>query len=321
MQAVRFASLKFLAFLNAVLDLTFYTLLITKVGLRLLNLFHPEKPYVVLAPVERFIASATAPFITFLHAHVRCTYGEIDLAPYAVAAVFLLVLHFASSSLRRYRIACLEKIEEESAAAALEAARQLDAPRMKAALAACNPSQREKALELYARTKKRLEDQKRSLSFLAIDIIDAPAIRQGVDPALAERDFKNCRKLAEDALARQGCLKVTWAPDAFTASFPTLEQAVRAAQDFIADLADFNRGDKSIKAEFSVRCGVNTADIPANADPKMQEACDVAIDLADHLRQFAEPNSICAPKSVIETLGAKLGFHTTSMKDVYQWRA
>jgi class 3 adenylate cyclase len=185
-------------------------------------------------------------------------------------------------------------------------------------------TEREQLLELYAQTKKSLEEQKKNLSFLAVDVVNSTGMKQGEDSALAERDFRQYRKLVERVIAAHKGLKAAWTPDGTMICFASVQNAVQAAQDLIRGLEHFNRSVKTIKADFQVRCGINAGKVMFDDSVRMEEMTDRHIDIAGHMQKYAEANTIYVGAHAIEGMRSQFGFRPLKKQvdgcDVYEWR-
>lgn len=186
-------------------------------------------------------------------------------------------------------------------------------------------SHREHLLELYAQTKKSLEEQKKNLSFLAIDVVNSTGMKLGEDSALAERDFRQYKKLVERVIAAHKGLKAAWTPDGVMICFASVQNAVQAAQDLIRNLDHFNRQVKTIKADFKIRCGINAGRVLFDDTVPMEEMTDRNIDIAGHMQKYAEANTIYIGAHAIEGVRSQFGFRPVQKQvdghDVYEWRA
>ncbi|MDE2290780.1 MAG: adenylate/guanylate cyclase domain-containing protein, partial [Elusimicrobia bacterium] len=180
-------------------------------------------------------------------------------------------------------------------------------------------------LELMAQAKKQLESQKKSLSFLAIDVVNSTGMKVGEDPAIATRDFKLYRKLVEKAIADNNGLKAAWTPDGVMICFPTAAAAVSAAKQVIKDLEHFNAHVKAMHHPFKVRCGINTGTVLFDDTVPMEEMSDRSIDIAGHMQKYADANAIFIGKHVIEEMRTATDFQPASREvdgcEVYAWRA
>lgn len=183
---------------------------------------------------------------------------------------------------------------------------------------------REKLLEIYARTKRALEDQKRHLFFLSIDVVDSTGMKQGEDSEVAERDFRQYRKFVQKVIQDNNVVKAAWTPDGVMICFPTSRDAVQSAKQVLNGLNHFNRRVKSIKREFRVRAGINDGRILFDETIPLEEVTDRQIDIAGHMQKYAEPDSIYVSKEVLDALPEGHGFiaaeKTIDGKEVYVWR-
>jgi class 3 adenylate cyclase len=320
--------LKALASVLGVLDFAVFTAAILVALPPLLMRFWPPKPgesYALVTPMQRFIEAAQAPLARYIDVSVPHVYNGVDLTPYLLCAAFLALSYACTRLLRQIKVDIVTLEELESMEIAEEGARRADVDGKLAAIKAATPSEREKVLEIFAESKKFLESQRRDVAFLAIDVVDSTGMKRGEDAAAAERDFLRYRKLVEDALAAGEALKAAWTPDGVMVCFATVESALGAAQNVIRALDDFNRSVKAMKADFKVRCGVNAGNVLYDADMRMEQMADRSIDLAGHLQKYAEPNSIYAPKSVVDVLPDKMGLQPIDKQvdgvDVCAWRA
>lgn len=183
---------------------------------------------------------------------------------------------------------------------------------------------REELMEMMAQAKKQLESQKRNVSFLSIDVVNSTGMKIGEDPAIAERDFRQYKKVVEKAIADNKGLKAAWTPDGVMICFPCADTAVGAAKQVISDLGPFNRDVKAMRMDFKVRCGVNAGEVLFDQATPMEEMSDRSIDIAGHMQKYAGVNSIYIGKHVIEGMKAAEGFSPVGKKvddcDVYEWR-
>ena len=308
MHAPKLFLLKSLRFLVEAIDALSLFSIVVLTAPPLITYFNPRAIIGVIAPVENFVGRVDAPLADFLRARVRHEFGGMDATPFLIAAILLLVCWACRAASRQLRVDILTMEELETVAVAEEAARNANVAGRLAAIEAATPSEREQVLEVYAQAKRILEGRKRIVAFLAVDVVNSTGMKQGEDPALAERDFRQYRKLVEAAIERHGALKAAWTPDGVMICFASLEGAVLAGQDLIVGLEAFNRGVKSIKADFKVRCGVNSGNVLYDESTRMEEMSDGSIDLTGHMQKYAEPGTIFAAKSLVENQ-TQWGFH------------
>lgn len=178
-------------------------------------------------------------------------------------------------------------------------------------LQTANKKDREELLKLFAETKKKLDSMGRDLAFLSIDVVDSTGLKQGEEKASIEYDFREYKNFVENKLRKNGVLKSAWTPDGVMSCFPTVDAAVNAAREVISGIDDFNRV-KTMKRDFSVRCGINAGYVYFDDTLPLEEMSDRVIDIAGHMQKQALPNSICIAKPAIEPLEDRSGFFCTS---------
>jgi len=182
---------------------------------------------------------------------------------------------------------------------------------------------RQELLKVFAETKRKLDTLGRDLSFLSVDIVSSTAMKQSEEPAAVQHDFDEYRRLVERVLLSRKAIKSTWTPDGMMACFSDIDDAVQAGQDVIHVLAEFNRSVKLIRADFSVRCGVNSGFVYFDESTPLEAMCDRAIDIAGHMQKYAEPNTVAIARTIIEPLRDVDGFAPTQRVvdgyEVYSW--
>jgi class 3 adenylate cyclase len=291
---------------------------------RLIRLFFPNSPIGIIAPVQRSFDRAAAPLAELLR-RAPHEYAGRDLTPYFIAVLLALLAWGLRTASRRLQVEILTLKELETVSIAAEAAAKAGVPAKLAAIAAGAATDRESVLEVYAQAKRILDGQKKDVTFLAVDVVNSSGMKQGEDPALAERDFRHYRKFVEGCIAKHGALKSAWTPDGVMICFASLEDAVLSGQDLIRGLEKFNREVKSLKSDFAVRCGLNSGTVLFDEKVRMEEMSDGTIDLAGHMQKYADPGTIYASRSVVEGRGEALGFRpngkTVDGCAIYAWPA
>ncbi len=183
---------------------------------------------------------------------------------------------------------------------------------------------REELLKIFAETKRKLDGMGRELAFLAIDVVDSTAMKELEDPAAAQIDFAEYRKLVESVFRANGVIKAAWTPDGVMACFSNIDTAVRAGQGVINALDHFNREVKLMKADFAVRCGVNSGFLYMDDSTPLEQVSDRVIDIAGHMQKYAEPDTVAIPKAAIKPLAESGGFSPSNKVvdgvEVYTWR-
>jgi class 3 adenylate cyclase len=170
---------------------------------------------------------------------------------------------------------------------------------------------REELLRVFAETKKKLDSMGREVAFLSIDVVGSTAMKVNEDPAAAQYDFLEYRRLVESVFKARGVLKSTWTPDGVMACFSNADDAVQAGKDVIRGLDHFNREVKLMKTDFAVRCGVNAGFVHFDDRTPLEAMSDRVIDIAGHMQKYAEPNTVAVARKIIEPLRERGGFEPT----------
>jgi DNA segregation ATPase FtsK/SpoIIIE-like protein len=178
----------------------------------------------------------------------------------------------------------------------------------KTTLAEATANKREELMELLAQTKKSLDEQKRELAFLAMDVVNSTGMKQGEDPAIAARDFKQYKKHVMAALQKHNYLKLAWTPDGQMICFDTIEDAVRAGQSVLNGLEDFNKNVKAMKMDFRIRAGINAGRVLYDEDVPMEEMSDRVIDITGHMQKYAAADTIFINAAAIGDKSKEFGF-------------
>jgi class 3 adenylate cyclase len=178
---------------------------------------------------------------------------------------------------------------------------------------------RDDLLKVFADVKKKLDQYGREVAFLSIDVVGSTAMKRSEDPAAAQYDFQEYRKMVEAVFRSRGVLKSAWTPDGVMACFAHVDDAVAAGQDVIRSLEHFNANVKLMKSAFMVRCGVNAGYVHFDDATPMETMSDRVIDIAGHMQKYAEPNTVAVARKLIEPLRDLGGFQPTGKTvDGYQ---
>lgn len=178
---------------------------------------------------------------------------------------------------------------------------------------------REELLKIFAETKRKLSGMGRELAFLSIDIVDSTKMKIGEEQETVEYDFKQYKTFVDDILKANGVIKVAWTPDGIMACFSNIDTAVKTGKDVIRGLRHFNSERKLMKADFRVRCGVNSGYVYMDDDVPLEEVSDRVIDIAGHMQKHAEPMTVSVAKTVVEPMTDRQGFQETpKIVDGYQ---
>ncbi|MEO5935806.1 MAG: hypothetical protein ABIP81_01195, partial [Terriglobales bacterium] len=186
-------------------------------------------------------------------------------------------------------------------------------------------NQRLAMLREYSEAQRVLQQGRRHLAFLSVDIVGSTKMKIGEDKLVIEHAFSEYKKFVERILKGNNVWKVAWTPDGIMCAFPTAEEAARAGQTILSELEWFNDGVHRLRTQFSVRCGVNSGEVIFPDDKAMEEISDETIDVAGHMQKYAAPASLWLGKEVLTELESSAGFEevTTQMVDgrvPYEWK-
>jgi class 3 adenylate cyclase len=243
-----------------------------------------------------------------------------------VASLFAAGIAAGSAARFRYRADVLRvKVDYERlrSKAKLAESSAIFSP-LQEALQGGNQTSREDLLRVFAETKRKLDQIGRDLAFLSIDVVDSTGMKAGEERAAIEHDFREYKRMVDAKLRSEGCLKSTWTPDGVMSCFDNIGAAVRAAGAVIAGLDSFNREVKSMRRDFSVRCGVNAGFVYFDDSIPLEEMSDHVIDVAGHMQKHAEPNTVCVAKPAIQPVDPGTRFEPAGRVvdgyEVYAWR-
>jgi class 3 adenylate cyclase len=326
MNLVKTNSLRVASFLLSALGLLCFCGIVGVLGVQLMNnFFQKGAHWGVWSYADRYVKIYEMPYIDWIHAHLPSHAGHFDLAPAMLGAVllaFCLLFDWLSHRVKVYRIALEELARLADKQAALN---RSDVAAQLVADAHPDASKRDKVLELYAQTKKILDEQKRNVAFLSVDVVNSTGMKHSEDHALAELDFRHYRKFVEQIIADNKALKAAWTPDGVMICFSTLDEAVHAGQSLINGLVKFNKEVKTMKMDFAVRCGVNSGDVLYDESVKMEEMSDECIDLAGHMQKYATIGTLYVAESLMPKIKDQSGFASANRKvdgvPVFEWRS
>jgi class 3 adenylate cyclase len=167
---------------------------------------------------------------------------------------------------------------------------------------------REELVRLMVEAKRELDAMTRDVAFFALDVVESTNMKLGEDRAFVEHDFKEFKKMVDEATARGGLLKSAWTPDGAMLCFDSFESAVRAAQAMLRKLPAFNAGTRMMGTPFRVRCGVNSGRVQYDAAQPMEAMSDNVIDVAGHMQKYADPDTIYVATDLLSKNKVNRGF-------------
>jgi class 3 adenylate cyclase len=260
---------------------------------------------------------------SFLKAYIPTKISGHEAATWIIVFL-LLILWRISSRLKDYFFSNAnmpEKEREEKIARAMQ--RPAEDGRDAEKLNPEDGKSRAELLKVMATAKKKLDSLGRDLAFLAIDVVGSTEMKVNEDKSLVEYDFREFKKFVESKMIAQGALKSAWTPDGVMMCFPSIDAAVRTAQEVISGLDAFNKNVKTIRKDFHVRCGINAGHVYFDEATPMEEMSDRVIDVAGHMQKHAQPGTIAIAKPAIEPMQERDGFKPTGKVidgyDVYHW--
>jgi len=308
-----FASLGFLLRRSQDILLAFFLGILFAAGL---TRFKDLEKYPVFYKALRYERNIETPLLTALRGVVPTKFQGTDISFWLLlSSVYGLSVGAGVSGARLFRRADglrSRRAELNSADALLRKA------------AAGGTLKRKELLEVYAKAKKSLEEQKRAMAFLSIDVVDSTGMKAGEEPGIAERDFLRYKKILEGIFKANHVHKSTWTPDGVMCCFDTTAAAVRSAQEVITGLEKFNREVKAIKRDFAIRAGINSGEVFCDDTTPMEEMTDRVIDIAGHMQKHGCVNGITVTRHAIEPLLGEFNFSDAARVvdgcPVFEWR-
>ena len=192
-----------------------------------------------------------------------------------------------------------------------------------AAIKSSKARDRQSLLRDFVAIKRELEKSGRDLAFLAVDVVNPAGITAGEDQSHIEHDFTEYRALITSKLKAHGLIKFSWTDNAIMACFNTIDDAVRAAQDILRALVFFNKEVKTIKADFAVRCGINSGFMYFDEALPLEQMNDRVIDIAAHMQKSAAPNTIYIAKQIVSPVTNEAEFEPNKRVvdglEVWEW--
>ncbi len=288
---------KIAAVLLIVLSYPVVGCVIAMIVARVLGLFQDVQRFPDIVGFLKFEASCEKPIETTLRTIMPTHIGGRDISIFMTGLVF----YFGAMGMRRaaakLKVASVRLKEEEEAEGVVD---------------------RAQLLEMYSKAKTQLDQLKRTVAFLSMDVVDSTGLKKGEDSSVAENDFRRYKQVVEKCLAASGVLKSTWTPDGVMACFDDAASAIRAGRDTIASLSEFNAKIKNMRGDFKIRVGVNAGPVLFDEKTPMEEMSDRVIDVAGHMQKYGSVNAIAAPTEIVEPLAKEFPFKSAGrMVDAY----
>jgi serine/threonine protein kinase/class 3 adenylate cyclase len=163
-------------------------------------------------------------------------------------------------------------------------------------------------LREYSEAQDRMAAGKQHLAFLSVDVVSAAKMKQGEDKMVVEHAFAEYQKFLDRILRSSNVWKQATLPEGTVAAFLRADDAVRAGQTVLNELAWFNDGVHRLRARFGVRCGVNAGEVNFPGDKNIGEVSDQVISSAGAMQKNAEPDSMLISREAHNELSSKEGF-------------
>jgi serine/threonine protein kinase/class 3 adenylate cyclase len=176
----------------------------------------------------------------------------------------------------------------------------------------------------YAASKRLLNEVRKDLSFLAIDVVGSTKMKLGEEKIAIEHAFAEYKKFLERIFRECHCYKVAWTPDGVMTCFFSTEDAVAAGQKVLAELDWFNHDVHQLRTTFHVRTGISAGEVLFPEDKPLEEISDEVIDVAGHLQKYADPDTLWVSGTVFNRLSDRSGFVRSEKivdnREVYVWK-
>lgn len=172
--------------------------------------------------------------------------------------------------------------------------------------------------------KEQLNEMKRTLAFLSIDVVGSTAMKEQESKLDIQYDFDQYNEIVTRILEQNNCVKYTTTPDGIMAAFIQVKYAVSSAQTLLSQLKTFNEQAKKMKQSFTVRLGINSGIVIFDESEPLESLSDRVVDIAGHMQKHAEPGTIYISESSYNRLkDFKKGFipieKVIDGEKVYQW--
>jgi len=176
----------------------------------------------------------------------------------------------------------------------------------------------------YAASKRLLNEVKKDLAFLSVDVVGSTKMKIGEDKISIEHAFAEYKKFLERIFRDCRCWRVAWTPDGVMACFLSPEDAAAAGRKVLTELGWFNRDVHQLRTPFSVRCGLSAGEVMFPEDKPLEDISDEIIDVAGHMQKYAEPDTMWISGDVYQRLVDRSGYERLDKqvdnRTVYEWK-
>jgi class 3 adenylate cyclase/tRNA A-37 threonylcarbamoyl transferase component Bud32 len=316
---MRFLLLSFLRLLHTIVEFIFWAMILALL-IRLAITLNPSAGMnngALLVALRRNLD----PVLTSLGTAVGLRWpAESGLAPYfplALATVVFAIKVVLGRGLGLWRFRVLEPAEPKRAPKRRSSQGETD-------LVSDSRQSRDELLKQYREIEKKLQSaRKTNCAFLNVDVVGSTRMKTGETPTAIAASFQAYEELLRRIFQQNKAWKQSWTPDGVLICFQSRELAVRAAQQLLAALQQFNSGENRLRMPFRVRCGVSEGEVAIFEDTNLSTFSDPVIDTAAHLQKDARPNALCLAEGVLNALGDRGAFYPTGRvvdgRNVFEW--
>jgi class 3 adenylate cyclase len=161
----------------------------------------------------------------------------------------------------------------------------------------------------------RLRPRSQSVCVLVVDASKSSEMKAMADPFEAEWSFREYQKFLERVAVKNGGLVHSTAGDGAVIGFSTCQDALQAAHDTYAELAEFNQTVNRLQTPFRLRIGIHVGEIQGALD---QVEFTEVIDIAAHIEGAAPIGGIAMSKAVLNELPGVLAMPINRVVDGYE---
>lgn len=166
---------------------------------------------------------------------------------------------------------------------------------------------RQKLLDQYVAIQQKLQDQKRPLTFLSVDVSDSTGMKRGQEDLLVEHSFTRYTTwIGEIALRFGGQIQST-AGDGVMCAFTDEASALGAARAIREELATFNAERNRLSMPFRLRIGLSRGEVAWDPGTPIGLLQSPVIDRAASMQKKASPGDIVVAPELAETARRVLG--------------
>jgi tRNA A-37 threonylcarbamoyl transferase component Bud32/class 3 adenylate cyclase len=317
---LRFLLLTLLRILQFAVDVIGWGLILV-LGLRVWCVVSPtagiNKLGIVAALKERLDPNLTM-LGSWIGARWPMTSGPGRFFPLALALLGWGALIVVRRAVDRMRFQVIE------AADVVRSARRVRKAEDEESVSTASGKDRDKLLQQYREIEKKLHTARRlRCAFLNIDVVGSTKMKAGESLTNIAASFQAYEEMLRKIFQTRKAWKQSWTPDGVLICFQELNPAVRAAQDVVLSLKQFNSTENRLRVPFRVRCGIGEGEVAIFDDTNLSTFSDPAVDTAAHMQKDARPNALCLGEDAWGALADQTGFYMTGrsvdQRNVFEW--